>query len=232
VRRFALAWLGVLALLASAPAGAEIVRAEGEGSAPITGVAAPSPRAAALKAALADAVRAVAERLAGTASGPAAEEALRAALGPDPARFAQSYRDLGQSERPGPEGRELIVRVEARVDAGSVAEALRRAGLLAERASPPMAGSGSRLVVEPLPPWPLLSAVRKRLVELGARRVSPERAEPSGVVLSIESDRSAGGLVEALIASPPPGVSVVPIGDRDGAPAIRLEALPASLRAD
>ena len=228
----ALCALAAGALLASSSARAEIVRAEGEGSALIPGAAAASPRAAALKAALADAVWVVAERLAGRASGPAAEEALAAALGPDPARLAQSYRELGQSERPGPEGRELIVRVEARVDAGSVAEALRRAGLLAERASPPPAGAGARLVVEPLPPWPLLSAVRKRLVELGARRVSPERAEPSGVVLSFESDRSAGGLVEALIASPPPGVSVVPIGDRDGAPAIRLEALPASLRAD
>jgi hypothetical protein len=87
-------------------------------------------------------------------------------------------------------------------------------------------------VVEPLPAWPLLAAVEKRLVELGARRVTPERAEPSAVVLSLDSDRSSGWLAEALIASPPPGVSVVPVGDRNGAPAVRLQAVPERLRAD
>jgi hypothetical protein len=222
------------ALLAAAPARAEIVRAQGEGSAPITGVATPSPREAALRAALADAVQGVAERLAGRAASPAAEAALRTALGPDPARFAQGYREVERSERPGPAGRELVVRVEARVDAGAVREALRGAGLLAARAAPsPTTGeSGSRLVIEPLPAWPLLAAVEKRLVELGARRVTPERAGPSAVVLSLDSDRSSGWLVEELIASPPPGVSVVPVGERNGAPAVRLEAVPASLRAD
>jgi hypothetical protein len=226
--------LGLLAalLLGSAPVRAEVVRAQGEGSAPITGAAAATPREAALQAALADAVQGVAERLAGRAASPAAEEALRAALGPDPARFAQGYREVERSERPGPAGRELVVRVEARVDAGAVREALRAAGLLAARAAPAASGGGSRLVIEPLPTWPLLAAVEKRLVELGARRVTPERAEPSGVVLSLDSDRSSGWLVEELIASPPPGVSVVPVGDRNGAPAVRLEAVPARLRAD
>jgi hypothetical protein len=220
-------------LLASAPADGEVVRSQGEGSAPITGAAAPSPREAALQAALADAVQGVAVRLAGRASSPAAEQALRDALGPDPARFAQGFRELERSERPGPEGRELVVRVEARVDASAVREALRAAGLLAARAAPSAtAGGGARLVIEPLPAWPLLAAVEKRLVELGARRVTPERAEPAAVVLSLDSDRSSGWLVEELIASPPPGVSVVPVGDRNGAPAVRLEAVPASLRAD
>jgi len=229
-RRAAFASVLLLAWLAAAPARGELVRAEGEGSAPIAGAA--PPRALALEAALADAVRSVAERLAGRPSGPAAERALLDALGPDPGRFAQSFRERESSERPGPEGRQLVVRVEAQVDAGAVATALRRAGLLAARTTPARAGSGARLVVEPLPAWPLLAAVERRLVELGARRVIPERAEPAGVVLAFESDRAPGWLVEELIASPPPGVSVLPLGERDGAPAVRLEALPASLPAD
>ena len=106
---------------------------------------------------------------------PGAEQALLEALGPNPARFAQSYRELGQFERPGPEGREVVVRVEARIETNAVAAALGRAGLLAASASAPSAGAGSRLVIEPLPAWPLLHAVQKRLSELGARRVTPER---------------------------------------------------------
>jgi hypothetical protein len=217
-------------LLFAAPAGAESVRAEGEGSAPLVGTA--SPRDAAREAALADAVRSVAEGLAGRATGPRAEQALLEALGPNPARFAQSYRELGQFERPGPAGRELVVRVEARIETNAVAAALSRAGLLAASASAPSAGAGSRLVIEPLPAWPLLHAVQKRLAELGARRVTPERAAPGGVVLALDADRSAGALVQELLASPPPGVAVIPLGERGGVPAIRLEAVAPALRAD
>jgi hypothetical protein len=230
------ATLGLLAalLLAAAPGRAEIVRAEGEGSARLPGTGAgATPHEAALQAALADAALAVASRLAGRPADPAAEAALRSALGPDPARFAQGFREVERSERPGPAGRELVVRVEARVDAGAVREALRGAGLLAAQAAPPArARDGSRLVIEPLPAWPLLAAVEKRLVELGARRVTPERAGPSSVVLAVDSERSSGRLVEELIAAPPPGVAVMSIGDRDGAPAVRLEARPAGLPAD
>lgn len=219
--RLLLAWL----LLAGAAARAEIVRSEGEGTAPITAGAA-AARASALEAALSDAVWQVAARLAGGPSSPAAEQALRAALGPSPSRLAQGYRELDRFERPGPQGREIGVRVEARVDAGAVADALRRAGLLAAQAEAPAFAAGARLVVEPLPAWPALAAVRRRLLEIGARRVAPERAEPEHVVLSIESDRSSRALVDALVASPPPGVSVIPIGERNGVPAIRLETAP------
>jgi len=229
VRR--VARLGLLAalLLAHAPARAEVLRSEGEGAAPLGAAGAASPRAAAIEAALRDAVERVAAQLAGTAASDEADAALRAALGPEPARFAQGYRELGQFERPAPGGRELVVRVEARVDAGRVADALRRAGLLATQAAQPAAEAHGRVVVEPVPDWPALAAVRRRLVELGARRVSPERADPERVVLAIDADRSEGSLVAALVASPPPGVSVTPIGDREGAPAIRLERVPEPL---
>jgi hypothetical protein len=51
-------------------------------------------------------------------------------------------------------------------------------------------------------------------------------------VLALDADRSAGSLVQELLASPPPGVSVIPLGERGGVPAIRLEAVAPALRAD
>jgi hypothetical protein len=216
-----------LALLLAAGAAAESVWSDGLGTAPLPGAAGASPRAAALDAALADAVERVAAGLVGGASGPAASAALREALGPKPSRFAQSYRGLSQVERARSDarGRELVVSVEAQVDRARVAEALRRAGLMASQRTPPPPDAAPRIVVEPLPSWPALSALRRRLVELGARRVSLERVEPERAVLAIEGERSAAGLVAAVVASPPPGVSVAPSGDRDGAPRIRLDSV-------
>jgi len=220
----------LLGLLAAAGASrAEIVRSEGEGAALLAAAGGAAPHAAALQAALRDAALRVATGLSGRAPSEAARAALEAALGPEPARFAQGYRELGQYERPGPGGRELVVQVEARIDAAGVADALRQAGLLAATTAPGGGASG-RVVVEPLPDWPSLEAVLQRLVELGARRAAPERAEPGRVVLAIESDRSEGALVAALVASPPPGVTVRSTGDRNGMPAIRLERAPEVLQ--
>jgi hypothetical protein len=213
-------------LLAAAGAAAEVVRSQGEGTAPLPGAPGTTPRAAALEQALANAVRRVADELLGAAPGPVADAAIEGALGPAPQRFAQGYRELGARERARADGsgRELVVRIEARVDRARVAEALQRAGLLANVTPVAPEDGGTRVVVEPLPAWPALAAVERRLVELGARRVSPERAEPGRVVLTVESDHAVSALVARLVASPPPGVSVIPLGERDGAPAIRLEA--------
>jgi hypothetical protein len=214
-----------LALLLAAGAAAESVWSDGLGTAPLPGAAGASPRAVALDAALADAAERVAAGLVGGATGPAASAALREALGPKPSRFAQSYRGVSQVERARSDapGRELAVSVEAQVDRTRVAEALRRAGLLAAQATPPPPDAAPRIVVEPLPSWPALSALRRRLVELGAGRVSLERVEPERAVLALDGGRSAASLVAALVASPPPGVSVTSSGDRDGAPRIRLD---------
>lgn len=218
---------GLLALAVAAAAGAQPVRSVGTGTAPLPGAPGSAPRAAALEAALADAVLRVAAGLAGDANDPAAEAALREALGPNPGRFALSYRSVSEVERAGAHasGREIAVTIEAQVDRMRVEAALRRAGLLAAQAAPPTADSPRRIVVEPLPAWPALAAVRRRLVELGARRVQLERVEPERAVLAIEGGRSAASLAAALASSPPPGVSVQSSGDRDGAPRIRLESV-------
>jgi len=219
-----------LALALAAGAQAESVRSEGLGTAPLPGAPGSAPRALALQAALANAVERVAAGLVGDARGPAAEAALREALGPDPARFALSYRGLSEIERTRAEapGREIAVTIEAQVDRTRVAEALRRAGLLAAQAEAPPS-LRPRIVVEPLPSWPALGALRRRLVELGARRVTLERVEPERAVLAIEGERSAASLAAAAAKSPPPGVSVIASGEHEGAPRIRLESAPAPL---
>lgn len=215
---------GLLAFALAAAAGAQPVRSEGTGTAPLPGAPGSSPRATAVEAALSDAVLRVAAALAGDAG---AEVALRGALGPNPGRFALSYRSVSELERAGAQAsaREIVVTIEAQVDRTRVEAALRRAGLLAVQAAPAIAGSPRRIVIEPLPSWPALSAVRRRLVELGAGRVQLERVEPGRAVLSVGGERSVPSLVSALAAAPPPGVSVQAGGDRDGAPSIRLESL-------
>jgi hypothetical protein len=225
---------GALALLALAlglagGAAAEAVRSEGVGTAPLPGApGGPPPRAAALEAALGDAALRVAASLAGEAKDPAAAAALREALGPNPGRFAVGYRSVSEVERSRAQaaGREIAITVEAQIDRTRVEAALRRAGLLAAQAALPPPNAALRIVVEPLPSWPALSALRRRLVELGARRVQLERVEPERAVLALEGTRSAAQLVAALTASPPPGVAVTSDGERDGAPRIRLDAAP------
>jgi hypothetical protein len=220
-----------LALGLAGGAAAEAVRSEGVGAAPLPGApGAPSPRAAALEAALADAALRVAASLAGQANAPDAASALREALGPNPGRFAIGYRSVSEVERRRAEapGREIAVTVEAQIDRSRVEAALRRAGLLAVQAAAPPADAALRIVVEPLPSWSALSALRRRLVELGARRVQLERVEPERAVLALEGERSAAQLVSAVAASPPPGVEVTSDGERDGVPRIRVDAVSAA----
>jgi hypothetical protein len=217
----------LLALAAAAAAGAQPVRSEGTGTAPLSSAPGGAPRARALEAALSDAVLRVAAGLVGGTREPAAEAALREALGPNPGRFALSFRSLSEVEQAGAQASagEITVTIEAQVDRPRVEAALRRAGLLAAPAAPPAADPPRRIVIEPLPAWPALAAVRRRLVELGAGRVQLERVEPERVVLAIEVERSAASLATALASSPPPGVSIRSTGDRDGAPRIRLESV-------
>lgn len=222
------ALLLLLAALTLAPnASAEAVRSEGVGAVVLAGSLSGAARAAALEAALEDAVHKVAETLVGRSTGPAAEAALRDALDPDPARFVLTYRTLSEREqaRPKGSGRELAVTIEAQVDRTRLVDALRRAGLLAERAAPTPPDGAQRLVLEPVPPWPSLTALRRRLVELGAQQVQLALVEPDRVVLVIEG-RSAESLVRAVISAPPPGILVELDGAHQGSPRIRLESVP------
>jgi hypothetical protein len=215
---------GLLALVVGAAAGAQSVRSSGVGTAPLPGAPGVPPRAAALEAALANAVERVAAELAGGAEGKAAEAALREALGPNPGRFALSYRSVSEIERARAQapGREIAVTIEAQVDRTRVEGALRRAGLLAEQAAPPRADGAHRIVVEPLPSWPALTALRRRLEELGAEIQSG--SSPSGPCW-----RSRGGA--APRASSPSSSPLRPPGSRSNAPAIATGRPPSVSRA-
>ena len=219
----------LIALAATPGAHAEAVRSEGVGTVVLAGSPSVAARAAALKAALGDAVRKVAETLVGPTRGPAAERALAEALGPDPTRFVSTYRTVSEREQAAAgskrAGRELAVTVEAQVDRARLADALRRAGLLAERAAPISQGGSQRIVLEPVPSWSALAILRRRFVELGAQQVLLAQVEPGRVVLAIEG-RSAESLARAVVSSPPPGIWVEQIGGHEGAPRIRLESVP------
>lgn len=209
--------------LCSVAARAETVATEGVGRAPLTANA----PAAALDAALRDAVRKVAAELAGTPADPDAEAALDAALGKDPARYATTYRKRSEREvRGAASGDELVVTVDAQVDRARVAAALRRGGLLPEASATGAAEEGlGRIVIEPAPSWPALSALRRRFVELGARRAVLAEVEPGRVIVAVEG-RSADGLARAVVADPPPGTRVEARGEADGAPRLRVESVP------
>jgi hypothetical protein len=219
----------MIALAATPGAHAEAVRSEGVGTVLLAGSVGASARAAAQEAALVDAVRKVAETLAGPTRGPAAENALAKALGPDPTRFVLTYRKVSEREqaaaRPKSAGRELAVTIEAQVDRARLADALRRAGLLAERAAPISQGGSQRIVLEPVPSWSALAILRRRFVELGAQQVLLAQVEPGRVVLAIEG-RSAESLARAVASAPPPGIWVEQTGGYEGAPRMRLESVP------
>ena len=230
--RVALRTLAVALALAPG-ASAEAVRSEGVGTAALPGSPGVSPRAAALEAALRDAVLEVARALVGSATSPTAEAALHEALGPDPTRFVLTYRSVSEREQAGRRdgaaaagtngpGQEVTVTVEAQVDRARVAGALRGAGLLAERARAPE--DAQRLVLEPIPSWTALTMLRRRLVELGAQQVLLAQVEPGRVVLTIQGG-SAERLARAVISAPPPGIWVEATGEHEGAPRLRLEAV-------
>lgn len=222
--------LAAVALTLAAAAHAERVAAQGVGTAALPGTPGRSPRSEALDAALANAVEQVAFGLVGGASDPAAARAVRDALGAKPGRFAQGYRSLSEQERAGAEGAgaQIEVRIEAQVDRERVADALREAGLLAVQAAPPPPDAARRIVVEPVPSWTALEAVRRRLVELGAAQARLERVGAERAVLVIEGERSAASLVSALVASPPPGATVAASGQLAGSPRVRIDWLGAN----
>jgi hypothetical protein len=220
--------LAALLLGIAAGAAAEAVRSEGVGSAPIPGAPGVAPRSLALDAALANAVERVAAELLRGGARPPRERELREALAPNPGRFALSYRSVSETERPRAtgSGREVAVTIEAQVDRTRLADVLRRAGLLASASASEGAAPLLRIVIEPAPAWPSLAALRRRLVQLGARQTQLERVEPERVVLVIDGAPSAARLVADVAASPPPGVAVHLAGEADGVPRIRLESVP------
>jgi hypothetical protein len=242
VRRIACA-LALLVLLASA-ALAEPRRVESVGVAPVlkTGATASSPRAAALRAAVARAVESVALALdpalpkppGGAVKDPtkiAAE--LASVLGSDPMDYASRYRILEDrglrpalyAKETGAE-KEYVVKVEVMVDADRVAERLRGAGYLAS--APATGGSASlRLVLEGVTDYRAYDGVRRLLVErLGARSALPVEFEPGQAVLAVEGGPAAETLAASLQAAAPPELRVVPVAAAPDEVRVQVEYTP------
>ena len=216
VRAAALA--GLLALAGPAPA-AEERAVDGVGAVAVKG--GPSgrsvtPREAALRAAIVEAVRHVAlDLLPPGAADP--EAAVDAALAPDPRAFANRFRileDRGEGPallvmEPGAE-MEYVVVVQAQVDVARVRQRLVRAGLVAAGDLAPSQRLRVRIV--DLDGWAGYMAVRTLLDDVGAKGALPVELARGEAVLEVESRVPPEQLLAQLVRAAPPELRLEPVG--------------------
>lgn len=226
-----------LAVAASAAAAAEERTVEGVGVVPLQGAAsAPSstsPREAALRAAIGEAVRQVALDLLPRLDPAEVEPAVEAALGGDPRAYANRFRiveDRGEgpallSGEPGVKT-EYVMVVQAQVDVSRVRQSLERAGLLV-----PAAGDGGprerlRVVIEDLDGYAGYQAVRTLLDDLGVQGAVPVEMERGRAVLEVQSRVPPAELLDALVRSAPPELRIEPVATDAASLTLRARFLP------
>jgi hypothetical protein len=220
--------------LAGGTSGAEERSVEGVGAAAVSEGG--SARDAALRAAIAEAVRQVAFELLPHLDPAAAEAAVDQALAPDPRTLASRYRileDRGEGpalllQEPGVE-REYVMVVQADVDVARVRQRLERAGLLAPSQSQAAAGQRLRVVLEDLDGYAAYMAVRTLLEEIGARDAVPLEIERGRAVLEVETRSSPDDLLAALQRSAPPELRIEPRAIDAAAITLRAHFLPPPL---
>jgi hypothetical protein len=229
-----------LLALAAAPARAELRVTEAVGAVPLHAgkrTASP-PRDAAERKAMSEAVRRVALQLLETQDPAALEPKLAAALGADPKVYISSFRTLeDRGERPAlfsddPEAKtEYVVVVEARVDADRVRAALARGGL-------PVSSAGDarryrvRLEAMGLSDFASYRALRETLLEgVGVRSALPVEIEPGRAVLEVDSGLAGDALLDALVRSAPPGLTVSPLAMEPDLLRVRVEYTPEPVQA-
>lgn len=208
----AAAILGLLAVAGAARAVEERV-VDSVGAVAVKGAAggrSGTPRDAALRAAIVEAVRRVAlELLPADAAATDPEAAVDAALAPDPRAFANRFRileDRGEGpallvEEPGVQT-EYVMVVQAQVDVGRVRQRLVRAGLLPAGDLAP--SQRLRIVIEDLDGYAGYRAVRTLLDDLGVRGAVPVEMDRGTAVLEVESRLPASELLAQLVRSAPP----------------------------
>ena len=207
-----LAILGLLAVAGAARAVEERV-VDGVGAVAVKGAAggrSGTPRDAALRAAIVEAVRRVAlELLPADAAATDPEAAVDAALAPDLRAFANRFRileDRGEGpallvDERGVET-EYVMVVQAQVDVGRVRQRLVRAGLLPAGDLAP--SQRLRIVIEDLDGYAGYRAVRTLLDDLGVRGAVPVQMDRGTAVLEVESRMPASELLAQLVRSAPP----------------------------
>jgi hypothetical protein len=210
-----------LLVAAGGTAAAEERLVEGVGAVPVRGgsrARSGAPREAALRAAIAEAVRQVALELLPHLDPAAAEPSVDAALAPDPRAFANRFRiveDRGEGpaqlvDEPDVET-EYVMVVQALVDVARVRQRLERAGLLAASSGEGAVRQRVRVVIEDLDGFAGYNAVRTLLDDLGMRGALPVELERGRAVLEVESRLSPEDLLAALVRQAPPELRIEPI---------------------
>ena len=227
------ALLGLAGAAGAAPAEERVV--EGVGAVAVKGGPKPArgtPREAALRAAIGEAVRQVAFELLPHLDPAAAEPAVDQALGPDPRTYANRFRiveDRGEGpallvQEPGVTT-EYVMVVQAQVDVARVRQSLERSGLLAP------SGEDSprqrlRVVIEDVEGFASYMAVRTLLDDLGVRDAVPVEMERGRAVLEVESRMPPEELLASLVRSAPPELRVEPISADAASITLRARFIP------
>ena len=210
--------LALAALAFGAPARAADLRVtEAVGAVPLHADARPAspPRDAAVRKALAEAVRRVALELLADRDPAEVEPRLGAALGADPTPYISRFRTLeDRGERPvlfsdDPDATsEYVVVVEATVDAARVRERLAQGGLIVAPAGETNR-THVRVEAEGLQDFAAYRALRDTLTEgVGVRSALPVELEQGRVVLDVDGELSGAALLAALKRAAPPGLTL------------------------
>jgi hypothetical protein len=216
--------VGLLFASAAPALALDVLRVEAIGAVPLRTGAPPSAsvRDEAVRQALQDAVqRAAAELL---ASGSEDAQELQEALGSDPFEFATAFQILeDRGERaalfnadPDVES-EYVVVVDAQIDRDRIRDRLLAAGMVVASAPTGIAiEAKTRIVLEGLDDYRVYQRIRAALVDaVGVRSANPVEASAGLIVLEVDSDRSADGLLAGLRAATP-DLMLVPVQiDRD-----------------
>jgi hypothetical protein len=240
VRPLAPGLLAIAIGLGAAPAGADIVKMEALGAAPIRRDEPhrEPPRDAAMRAAISNAVTRAALGFMPNLDPAEADSVLREVLGDEPFDYATRYIILDdRGERRAvftddPEAEtEYVVMVEVHVDLDRIRQRLTGSGLL-DRPSGEPRRFHLRLEIVDLVDFEAYDAVRRTLIdEIGVRSALPVEMERGRAVLAVDGERTASELLQALSRAAPEGVRITPLdasGDRltvrvtlEGAPGAR-----------
>jgi hypothetical protein len=221
-----------LGLLLAPAAAAEIRRMEAVGAFPL----APdvrqesSPREAAERIALNEAVRRVALDLVVGMSPEEAAEYLPEVLGDVPFDYTARYRVIeDRGERPAlftsdPTVEfEYVVVVEAHIDSKRVERRLQAAGLAVARESS-QPERDLRLVIDDLASYAAYAALRKALIEgVGATTAIPAAMERGRAELVVTTDASPPQLLEDLLRAAPPELVITPVSVDEAVLTVRIE---------
>jgi hypothetical protein len=209
-----------LVVLVASGAAAEIRRVESVGAIPLRADSPRSspPRDAAVRRALDAAVWEIALELLPGMGATEAEEVLPAALGKDPFEFTNRFRiieDRGEvpaSITDDPQAAlEYVVVVEAGIDTGRVAERLKKAGLMFVR--PGTSSRSTTVIVEQLSDFVAYEHLLEGLVGgAGAESAVPVEFERGRAVIAVEADSAPAKLLDDLIATAPPGLTIRSLG--------------------